>query len=172
MVASFGFSNSTNPIYITGYLKNGSTDTSLSLSSIPIIVKGDGKTLARARTNKKGVFEVSFVPGKEKSFDFFAITDSFDTILLASVKIFENDTPTMTFFLPAKAKRNAFGQTLCPKCKKTDKTFKIAYGDGLPTGEIVIKENGDTIYSPIVNGKYYAGHCLVAMAKPNSQQDE
>ena len=53
---------------------------------------------------------------------------------------------------------------LCPKCRKADKVYKIRYGDGLPLSTRHISESGDTTYSPIVNGHYNAGTCLVGVA--------
>ena len=172
LLLGLGFRTAINPVYITGYIKRGFSDTSISLSQIPIIVKGDNKLLAKALTNKNGVFEVSFAPDKEKSFDFFAAYMGFDTILIASVKMFESDTPSMTFLLPAKPKRNTLGQVVCLKCRKADKTYKIRYGDALPTSERQILENGDTVYSPIVDGHYNAGHCVAGLARYYCDRDK
>lgn len=153
-----------NPVYITGHLKRNPKDTSAYVEGIFVIVKGDNKVLAQTFADRQGNFEITFTPAKEKSFDFFVFGVAVDTMLIGSVKTFESDTPEMTFYIPALRKKNILGQILCPKCNKADKVYKIRYGDGLPLTTRHISENGDTTYSPIVNGHYNAGTCIVDVA--------
>ena len=90
---------------------------------------------------------------KEKSFDFFCYGVGVDTMLIASVTTFESDTPEMTFFIPTIPKTNTLGKIFCPKCKRTDKVYKIRYGDN-PTYVRHINASGNTTYSPLYKGTY------------------
>jgi hypothetical protein len=100
-----------------------------------------------------GNFDLSFTPEKEKSFDFFCSCVGVDTMLIASVTRFESDTPEMTFFIPAKNKKNASGKVICQKCKRTDNIYKIVYGDN-PIYVRNISSSGDTTYSQLYKGTY------------------
>ncbi len=159
-----GFRLLTNPVHITGHLKKNPKDTSAYVEGIAVIVKGDNKVLAHTFTDRQGNFEITFTPNKEKSFDFFVFGVAVDTMLISSVKTFDSDTPEMTFYIPSLRKKNILGQMLCPKCSKADQVYKIRYGDGLPVASRQISESGDTTYSPIVNGHYNAGTCVVGVA--------
>jgi hypothetical protein len=161
---ALGFRLWTNPVHITGHLKRNSKHSSAYVEGIAVIVKGDNKVLAHAFADTQGNFEVTFTPEKENSFDFFVFGVAVDTMLIASVKSFDNDTPEITFYIPALRKKNFFGQILCPKCSKADKVYKIRYGDGLPLATRQISGNGDTTYSRIANGNYNAGSCIVGVA--------
>ena len=115
-----GFRLLTNPVHITGHLKRNPTDTSAYVEGIAVIVKGDNRILAKTFTDRQGNFELTFTPEKEKSFDFYCYGLAIDTLLIASVRTFESDTPDFTFYIPGIVKKNFLGQTLCPKCKKTE----------------------------------------------------
>jgi hypothetical protein len=167
-----GFKFLINPVHITGHLKRNPKDTSAYVAGITVIVKGDSKILAHAFADRQGNFEVTFTPDKEKSFDFFVYGVAVDTMLVGSVKTFDSDTPEITFYIPAIRKKNFLGQMLCPKCSKADKVYKIKYGDGLPVATRQISESGDTTYSPIVNGHYNAGTCLVGVATYYCDRDK
>lgn len=159
-----GFNLLTNPVHITGHLKRNPKDTSAYVEGIAVIVKGDNKILTHTVADKNGNFEVTFTPNKEKYFDFFVFGLAVDTMLIGSVKTFVSDTPELTFYIPALRKKNVLGQMLCPKCNKADKVYKIRYGDRLPMATQIVSETGDTTYSPIVNGNYNAGTCIVGVA--------
>jgi hypothetical protein len=167
-----GFRLLTNSVHITGHLKRNPKDTSAYVAGVAVIVKGDNKILAHTFADRQGNFEITFRPDKEKSFDFFVCGIAVDTMLIGSVKTFDSDTPEMTFYIPALRKRNFLGQMLCPKCNKADKVYKIRYGDGLPLGTTYISESGDTTYSPIVNGHYNAGTCIVGVATYYCDRDK
>jgi hypothetical protein len=171
VVFLLGFRPLTNPVYITGHLKRNPKDTTAYVEGILVIVKGDSKILAKTFTDNKGNFELTFTPNNEKSFDFYCHGVAVDTLLIASVTKFESDTPDITFYIPAQIKKNAFGQPLCPKCKRADMVHKIAYGDGLPI-RMEVSEAGDTTYSSIVNGRFNAGTCLVGVAKYFCDRDK
>jgi hypothetical protein len=166
-----GFRVFTNPVYITGHLKRNPKDTSAYVEGIAVIVKGDNKILAHTFVDRQGNFEITFTPAKEKSFDFFVFGVAVDTVLIGSVKTFDSDTPEMTFYIPALRKKNFVGQMLCPKCNKADKVYKIVYGDGMPI-KMEISESSDTTYSSIVNGRFYAGTCLVGIPKYFCDRDK
>lgn len=152
-VIFFGFKPLTNQVYITGHIRKNPKDTSAFVSYLIVFVKGDKKFLAKAVTNNNGNFDLSFTPKKEKSFDFYCYGVGVDTMLIASVTSFESDTPEMTFYIPRKQKTNALGKVICPKCKKSDKVYKIRYGDN-PTYIQHIDKFGDTTYSPLYKGTY------------------
>jgi len=166
-----GFKLLTNPVHLAGHLKKNPKDTSAYVEGIAVIVKGDNKILAHTFADRQGNFELIFTPNKEKSFDFFCFGVGVDTMLFSSVRTFDSDTPDITFYIPALRKKNALGQMLCPKCNKADKIYKIIYGDGMPIKR-EISESGDTTYSSIVNGRFYAGTCLVGIPKYFCDRDK
>jgi hypothetical protein len=153
-------------------LKRNPKDTSAYVEGVTVIVKGDNKVLASAFADRQGLFEVVFTPGKEKYFDFFVFGVGIDTMLVGSVTAFASDTPEMIFYIPAVRKKNFLGQTLCLKCNKADRVYKIIYGDGLPMATQIISETGDTTYSSIVNGHYNAGTCIVGVASYYCDRDK
>lgn len=166
-----GFNFLTNPVHITGHLKRNPNDTSAYVEGIAVIVKGDNKILAHTFADRKGNFKVTFTPNKEKSFDFFCFGVGIDTMLFGSVRTFDSNTPDLTFYIPALRKKNFLGQVLCPKCNKADRVYKIVYGDGMPI-KMEISSIGDTTYSSIVNGHFYAGTCLVGIPKYFCDRDK
>ncbi len=167
-----GFKLLTNAVHITGHLKRSPKDTSAFIEGIAVIVKGDNKILAKTYTDRQGNFEFTFTPENEKSFDFYCYGLAIDTLLVASVRTFESDTPDLTFYIPGVVKKNFLGQTLCPKCKKADKVYKIRYGDALPIVSREVSENGDTSFSRIVNGHYNAGSCIGGLATYYCDRDK
>ncbi|MGN6211000.1 MAG: hypothetical protein ACTHN6_00705 [Parafilimonas sp.] len=169
-VIFFSFKPLTNPVYITGHIKKNPSDTSAFIAHLVVFVKGDNKILAKTMTDDKGNFGLTFTPKKEKSFDFYCNGVGVDTMLIASVITFESDTPEMTFYIPAKQKTNAFGKVICPKCKRTDKVYKIEYGDS-PVSVRHISKSGDTTYSPIYKGTYQES-CIVEPAKYYCDRDK
>ena len=167
-----GFELLTYPVHITGHLRRNPKDTSAYISGIAVFVKGDNKVLAKTFTDKHGNFELTFTPKKEKSFDFFCNGLAVDTLLIASFQTFESDTPDLIFYIPGIIKKNFLGQTLCLKCKRADKVYKIRYGDALPVVTIKVSENGDITYSRIVDGYYNAGFCIERVATYYCDRDK
>lgn len=167
-----GFKLLTNPVHITGHLKRNPKDTSAYVEGIAIIVKGDNKILAKTFTDRHGNFELTFTPEKEKSFDFYCYGLAVDTLLIASVRTFESDTPDLILYIPGIVKKNFLGHILCPKCNKADKVYKIRYGDALPVTSRQVSENGDTTFSRIVNGHYNAGSCIGGIATYYCDRDK
>jgi hypothetical protein len=165
-----GFRFLINPVHITGHIRKNPKDSSAYVDRLFVFVKGDNKILAKTFTDDKGNFEMTFTPEKEKSFDFYCHSIGIDTLLLASVTTFESDTPEMKFYIPGLHKRNTFGKVICPKCKRTDKVYKIEYGDAPVTTQYISK-SGDTTYSPIYKGTYQ-GSCIVGPAKYYCDRDK
>jgi hypothetical protein len=166
----FGFRQFSLPVTITGHLKKNPKDKSAFVQSVVVFVKGDNKILAKTLTDNKGDFTITFTPKKEKSFDFYCTGLGIDTILISSVTRFESDTPEMTFYIPGQLKRNALGKVLCPICNRTDKVYKIQYGDA-PVMTRHISKSGDTTYSPIYKGTYQES-CIVGPAKYYCDRDK
>jgi hypothetical protein len=165
-----GFRHFTLPVTITGHLKKNPKDTSAFIQSVVVFVKGDNKVLAKTLTDDKGDFTITFTPKNEKSFGFYCTGIGIDTLLLSSVITFESDTPEMTFYIPGQHKKNSFGKAICPKCKRTDKVYKIEYGDA-PVMTRHISKSGDTTYSPIYKGTYQES-CIVGPAKYYCDRDK
>jgi hypothetical protein len=44
-------------------------------------------------------------------------------------------------------------KAICPKCKRINKVYEVVYTDPPIVSRKIV--HGDTIYSPLVNGKYY-----------------
>ena len=168
-----GFRLFTNPITITGHLKKNPKDSSGFVEWVTVFVKSDNKILAKVLTDNKGDFKLTFTPENQKSFDFYCTGVGLDTLLISSVKTFESDTPEMTFYIPGLRKKNSLGKTICPKCNKADKVYKIVYSDGIPDhfddDTKVRKPNANP---NIIDGEYYAGTCIVGVAKYFCDRDK
>lgn len=148
------FQTVSHPVNIRGHLKKNPADTSAEINAVTVFVKGDDKKLAEAITDDKGDFEISFAAGEEKTFDFFCTSAAIDTLLIASFKHFESDTPEITFLIPGERKKNLFGKIICPKCKKADKVYTIVYnGSGNDKGKAA--EEKEERPSPGKPAKYY-----------------
>ena len=165
-----GFRFLTNPVTIIGHLKNNPKDNSAFVDRVIVFVKGDNKILAKVLTDEKGDFEITIIPQKEKSFDFYCTGLGLDTLLISSVTTFESDTPEMAFYIPGLLKRNALGKVVCPICKRADKVYKIQYGDA-PVITRHISNTGDTTYSPIYKGTYQES-CIIGPAKYYCERDK
>lgn len=172
-IFSPGVLHFTNPVFIKGHLKNSLQNQSIEIAFdwLQVMVKADGKIMDTACPDANGQFDLSFVVGEEKSFDFFCYGLGVDTILVASLKEFESDVLEMTFNVPAKRKTNMLGQVLCPKCNRTDRVFEIAYGDGL-SAKMEVSKSGDTTYTHLMNGKYISGGCEGGIARHYCNRDK
>ncbi|NNV58028.1 hypothetical protein [Limnovirga soli] len=165
-----GFRFLTNPVTIIGHLKNNSKDNSAFVDRVIVFVKADNKILAKVLTDEKGDFEITIIPQKEKSFDFYCTGLGLDTLLISSVTTFESDTNEMAFYIPGLLKRNALGKVICPICKRADKVYKIQYGDA-PVITRHISNTGDTTYSPKYKGTYQES-CIIGPAKYYCDRDK
>jgi hypothetical protein len=159
------------PVYVTGHLQKNPTDSSAPLSGASVFVKGNNKILAKATTDFKGDFDLSFVPGKEKSFDFYYANKNQDTLLLQSFTSFESDTPDIIFPVPGIPKTSRTGDISCPKCKKASRVFTIEYGDGLP---IIFDNENDSSPSTgsRINKKVMYAGCIIGLAKFYCSRDK
>ena len=166
-----GFKTPSNPVYITGHIRHNPKDTSAFLGELSVFVRGGVEILAKTNTDKNGNFKLTFTPTNEKSFEFFCYSPGTDSILLASIKSFESDTPEMTFYIPAQIKRTALGNIKCLKCNKTDMVYPINYGDA-PIYTSRTTESGEKSLSPIYKGKYQAGTSIVRTAKYYCDRDK
>ncbi|MRG48646.1 hypothetical protein GFS24_26260 [Chitinophaga sp. SYP-B3965] len=101
-------------VYLDGHIRP------IPTTRLTIFVKEENKILAKTTTNSKGDFSLTFNSGSGKSSDFYYTGEGMDTLLLASIKQFENETPNITFSIPARRKKNAAGKVICPKCEKAD----------------------------------------------------
>lgn len=148
------FKLASHPVNIKGHLKKNPADTSADINAVTVFVKADDKKLAEAVTNDKGDFEMSFTAGDEKSFDFYCSAAGIDTLLIASFKHFESDTPEITFFIPGERKKNLLGKIICPKCKKADKVYTIVY-EGSGSDKWKAADEKEERPSPGKPAKYY-----------------
>ena len=125
-----GFTVDTHPLSVQGKLViHGHKQRKCTFE---IVVKGDDKTIANAKVDTSGVFEISFTPAGEKSFDFFYIDSHHadDTIFLKSYTKFESDQLQVTFYtFKGVMQVDEDDQIVCPKCKQSDDVNAI---DGLP----------------------------------------
>lgn len=150
-----------------------SIDSSGFVEWVTVFVKSDNKILAKVLTDNKGDFKLTFTPENQKSFDFYCTGVGLDTILISSVKTFESDTPEMTFYIPGLRKKNSLGKTICPKCNKADKVYKIVYSDGIPDHfDDDTKARKPNTNPNIIDGEYYAGTCIVGVAKYFCDRDK
>src|SRR5215813_4554306 len=62
-----------------------------------VAVFGDGKYLNSSKLDGKGDFTLDFSDSREKAFDFYLRPSKGDTLLIASVKVFESDEPNINF---------------------------------------------------------------------------
>ena len=170
IILFFGFKDSSIPVYINGHIKKNPSEASANTNHLRVFVKGDKKILAESQTDDDGNFKMTFTPLLEKSFDFYCSGIGVDTMLLASLTSFENDTPEITFYLPCNSKKNSAGKTICPKCKRTDKVYPIEYGNE-PVTTVRISKSGDTTYSHIYKGTYQES-CVSQPAKYYCDRDK
>lgn len=92
--------------------------------------------------------------------DVFLTSIGVDTNYLVTIDKHSSDTVKID--LP-KQYKGRFSK--CPKCSKSDKVYKTIYGlEQIVTMEIV---SGDTIYSPMIDRKYYMGSCIVHEFNPH-----
>jgi hypothetical protein len=168
ILISFNFFSIT--IYVTGHLRKNPSDTSGYVKGLTVFVKGNGIILAKTVTDKKGNFHLHFTDKGQKSFDFFCTGDATDTLLLSSITRFESDTPDIIFLIPAKRMKNSLGQTICPKCRKADKVYRIVYAD--KSAIKILINNGDTSYSPINKEETVVGLFLQGIGKYYCSRDK
>ncbi len=116
-----------------------------------ITIKNKKEIVSRIMSDKDGIVKIP--PGLLRDsvdYDLFLTTIGVNGTYLATIN--SKTTGLIEITLP-KTYEMRFGKAICPKCKKINKVYKAVYTDPpIVTRKIF---NGDTIYSPIVNGKYY-----------------
>ena len=152
------FTSKSNKVII-GKIYSSENPQFYSVENIFVILYSDNKLIDTVKTNGKGEFVASIPNGKQKNIDIFYSDIGFGTIYLQRIKQLSSDTTQIQIDLAKKYRKNIFGTSYCPKCKRTDMVYKIRYGDA-PVYTLQVNDNGDTIYSAIHNGVYEAGTCV------------
>jgi hypothetical protein len=111
---------SSEEISLTGHLRGLPKNLHYSIA-----VFGDGRYLNSSQPYGKDGFTLDFSDSREKAFDFYFRPSKGDTLLLASIKIFESDEPDINFYLPKLLGNNS--DIRCPACKSRDKVYKLIY---------------------------------------------
>ncbi len=152
-----------NSLYLSGTLYFSDKQPYADAAILTIFIKADNKVIASDNVDKEGHYKINFIAGNETSFDLYVTGFGMDTLFIKSFTGFDSDNVTFDISFPISYKKT-IGQITCPKCNKATKVYKIIYGDA-PKYKILITKS-DTIYSPIVNNKYYAGTCLKSLISP------
>jgi hypothetical protein len=144
-LTSFGF-NSKPQIEIRLVYKNPN-----DLGIGQITIKSKKEIVSRIMSDKDGIVKISPDLFKDSvDYDLFLTTIGVNGTYLATIN--SKTTGIIEITLP-KTYDIRLGKALCPKCRKINKVYKAVYTDPpIVTRKVV---NGDTVYSPIVNGKYY-----------------
>jgi hypothetical protein len=85
-------------VELTGHLRKRAATS--NIQNVEVFVKGDGRLLGRANTDKKGNFKLFFLDNREKEFSFYAVVSKADTVFLKSISKFATQQPEITFYLP------------------------------------------------------------------------
>ncbi|HSD07016.1 hypothetical protein [Flavobacterium sp.] len=119
----------------------------------------DTLIIARNIIQQDGTFKISATA--DKDFDIYYRGIGVGDTYVQTIKATEKDTVSLTFKIPKDYKKH-FGKTVCPKCNKHDQTVPIRYGLGSSIIVRHINSQGDTIYTPKDNKKYYDGGCVTS----------
>jgi hypothetical protein len=144
---------------ITGKLYSSDKPKFYSVENILVILRSDNKIFDTVRTNGKGEFSATIPVDNQKKIDILYSGIGFGPVYLRYIKQLSADTINLQIDLANIYKKNIFGKAFCPKCSKTNKVYKIRYGDA-PIYSLKINDNGDTTLSQIHNGIYQAGTCV------------
>src|SRR3569623_982263 len=151
---AFSFRHATNPVYITGHIKDNPDELSQGFyQNINVFAAKGKKVVGKATADGNGDFELVFTPTQNDTFDLYCYGFALDTVLLTSITSFDRDNPEMSFYIPAKPIKNFFGKVICPRCKKADKIYKIMHSI-TPVVTMKTNSNGDTTYSPLYKNTY------------------
>ena len=151
MVLLIGFKPTTNLVNISGHLETNPKRAAVDLIAVQVLVKSGKEVLATSFTDEKGDFDLTVAVYPNQQLDFFCCASGLDTLLIGSMQTTTSNRVEKTFYVPVQVDKNLFGRAQCPKCKKNNRVYEIAYGDGIPIGMNVSK-NGDTTYTNIVRG--------------------
>jgi hypothetical protein len=116
-----------------------------------ITIKNRKEIVSRIRADKDGIVKISPDLIRDSvDYDLFLTSIGVNGTYLTTIN--SKTIGIIEIILP-KTYDMRLGKAICPKCKKINKVYKAVYTDPpIVTIKIV---NGDTIYSHIVNGKYY-----------------
>lgn len=119
-----------------------------------LTVKNNNKVVGDFITDTTGM---TIIPetliNKYADLDIFLTSIGVDTNYL--VTITKQSSDSVLILLP-KQYKGKFAK--CPKCGKSDKVYQTIYGlEQIVTMNIV---DGDTVYSPMIDRKYYMGSCI------------
>ena len=144
---------------VTGKIYSSENPQFYSVENILVILRCDNKAFDSVWTNSKGEFSAIIPSAKQKKIDILYSGLGFGRIYLKHLKELSADTTNLEIDIINTYKKNIFGKAICPKCNKSNRVYKIRYGDA-PIYTFKINSHGDTTYSPIRNGVYQAGTCV------------
>jgi hypothetical protein len=151
-----------NKVVLRGQLIAWDKESPKQFVGLTAIIKGDGQFLTQTTIDTSGQFILTFPTSQYKTFDVFVTGIGIDTSFIETFTAFKTDTISDKFIFPKMLEFQIFR---CPRCKHGDKAYDIVYGDKQKITMKVVK--GDTIYSNIVDRKYYAGTCVQSKLSPH-----
>ena len=125
--------------------------------------KIDNLVIASNIIQEDRTFKISVTADKEMDIYFRSIgaLDSY----VQTIKPTENDTFLLSFKVPREYKKH-FGEIVCPKCNKHDKTVPIVYGFHATILVRHVDSKGDTTYIPRDKKNYFDGGCNISDIGP------
>jgi hypothetical protein len=162
-VLAFAFRHVTNPVYITGHLKDNPDKFPKGFYPFAkVFAKKGKKVVGKTTADSSGDFELVFTPNLKDTFDIYCTPLGREPILLTTITDFDTDNPEMTFHLPVVPTTDLSGKVICPRCKKADNVYLIEYGNYVEVSHI--KKNGKRIIDTFYNGTYPEIYCVVGAA--------
>jgi len=141
------------PSTIKGRVQKNPKDNRGYVEGISVLAKVEGKIVSRTNTDSEGNFLLTFAESTSKAIDLFGVGIGMDTLLLFSGANGQVNVNNLRLYLPALVKKNVVGRAYCPKCRRTDKVYKIRHSLS-PVYVRKISSKGDTTYLPIYKGYY------------------
>ena len=152
---------------LSGKIYSDNIEINKQLIGLQLFVKYKGEIVAETNTDKEGHYEmsinVSLSNGLTNTYDFYITGIGIDTSFIKAITQFDGEEMKWDIKLP-NAYKKKHGQTICPKCEKSDKIYPVVYGMKQKSQINIV--NGDTISSNIVDKKYYAGTCISNSLSP------
>lgn len=158
------FSASLHSPSVTATISGTITTSDSSVLFVSIVLKQDGKITASSPSAPDGKYSVDLtLEHNIKCVDVFLTGIGIDTLYIASYYPSFTEGYRLDIRLPLEHTKKG-GKVICPKCTRGKDVFPIVYGGDPKTVEII--PGKDTIYSPVVHGKYYAGTCIRSAFSP------
>lgn len=152
-----GYSQADNPSkIITGNIYSSIDPQLYNLANIDIILRCNNKVFDTVQTNDKGHFSIKIPHDKQRKIDILYSGIGFGPVYLRYLNLLSTDTTNLQIDVGKNYRKNIYGTAICPKCNKTNRVYKVSYGEA-PVYVIRISEKGDTTYSPLYKGTYQAG---------------